>query len=115
MTIKNALAGIAVSNFAVAVSWYERVLDRPADTLPMADLAEWKFGEGGWIQVFKDATRAGSSSVTLVVESLDRALEALRAQGVMIGATTSSRYVKTAIVNDPDGNQIVLAEPQGAG
>ena len=115
MNIKNALAGIAVSNFAVAVSWYERVLDRPADTVPMAGLAAWKFGGGGWIQVFKDATRAGSSSVTFEVDSLERALEALRAQGVMIGARTSSSYVKTAIVNDPDGNQIVLAEPQEGG
>lgn len=35
------LAGIAVADFDAAVSWYERLLGRPADDLPMGGLAEW--------------------------------------------------------------------------
>jgi hypothetical protein len=37
----------------------------------MAGFAEWKLADGGWIQVFQDKERAGSSSVTFLVSDLD--------------------------------------------
>ena len=80
----------------------------------MPEVAEWRFPKGGWLQVFQDGRRAGSSSTTLVVSSLDEQLSELKTKGIAIGQTTATRMVKTAIVTDPDGNQIVFAEALSA-
>ena len=110
MPIINALAGIMVSDLEVAVSWYERLLDRPADTRPMEGLAEWRMPEGAWIQVYEDQERAGHSSVTFAVTEFEDHLDHLKAKGIPIVATTRSDYVKTATVKDPSGNRVVFAE-----
>ena len=106
----NALAGIMVSDLTAAEAWYEQLLSRPADARPMQDLAEWKLADGGWIQVFQDKERAGSSSVTFLVSGLDDQVAALKAKGISIDSTTTSDYVKTATVTDPAGNRVVFAE-----
>ena len=110
MTAKNALAGVAVRDLARAVAWYERLLGRAPDARPMEEVAEWEFSKGGWLQVFQDTKRAGSSSVTLVEDNLDERLVDLGAKGINIGPTSKSDYVNTAIISDPDGNRIVFAE-----
>jgi hypothetical protein len=69
MAIVNALAGM-VSDLTTAEAWYEQLLSRPADARPMEGLAEWKLADGGWIRVFQDKERAGSSSVTFLVSGL---------------------------------------------
>jgi hypothetical protein len=98
MAIVNALAGIMVSDLTTAEAWYEQLLSRPADARPMEGLAEWELADGGWIQVFQDKERAGSSSVTFVVSGLDDQLAELKAKGISIERTTTSDYVKTATV-----------------
>jgi predicted enzyme related to lactoylglutathione lyase len=110
MAIINALAGIMVGDLTTAEAWYEDVLARPADSRPMEGLAEWKLANGGWIQVFQDKERAGSSSVTFLVSGLDDQLAELKAKGISIDRTTTSDYVKTATVSDPAGNRVVFAE-----
>ena len=70
MTIKNALASIAVKDLAAAVRWYKRVLGKPPDARPMAEVAEWKFDRGGWLQVYQLPERAGKGSLTLAVSNL---------------------------------------------
>jgi hypothetical protein len=59
MSIDNALASVPVKNLQAAVAWYEQVLERPADSRPMPEVAEWKFPRGGWLQVSQLAERAG--------------------------------------------------------
>jgi predicted enzyme related to lactoylglutathione lyase len=108
--ITNSLAGIAVGNLDAAISWYERLLGRAADSRPMPEVAEWSFAKGGWIQLFADGERRGSSSVTLVVDDMDAQLRSLKEKKIPIGPTTAGEKVKTAIVTDPDGNQIVFAQ-----
>ena len=73
-------------------------------------MAEWKIADGGWIQVFQDTERAGSSSVTFLVSGLDDQLSELTAKGISIERTTTSDYVKTVTVTDPAGNRVVFAE-----
>ena len=84
MAIVNALAGIMVSDLTTAEAWYEQLLSRPADARPMEGLAEWQLADGGWIQVFQDKERAGSSSVTFLVNGLDDQVAALKARGISI-------------------------------
>ena len=66
--------------------------------------------DGGWIQVFQDKERAGSSSVTFLVSGLDDQLAELKTKGISIERTTTSDYVRTATVTDPAGNRVVFAE-----
>ena len=110
MTVKNALAGVAVKDLDAAIPWYQRLLDRSPDARPMQEVAEWEFSGGGWMQVFQDPDRAGSSSVTLVDNDVDVRLADLKAKGITIDSTSSSDDVKTAIISDPDGNRIVFAQ-----
>lgn len=108
MPITNALAGVAVENIGAAITYYERLFGRPADARPLSDVAEWKFSTGGWVQVFTDADRAGSSLVTLIVDDLSDLLEELATQGIKPIARRNGDFAKTAIFRDPDGNQIVF-------
>ncbi len=110
MPIRNVLAGVAVRDLQTAIPWYARLLGRKADSQPMPEVAEWKFDRGGWLQVFHDEKRAGASSCTLAVDDLDATLEALRRDGVSVGRKTETKSVRTALLEDPDGNRIVVAQ-----
>ncbi|MCY1552882.1 hypothetical protein D9M68_893110 [compost metagenome] len=112
LTITNALAGIAVEDINEAMEFYERLFGRPADARPMGDVAEWKLPGGGWVQVVGDADRAGASMLTLVVDDIAEDLGRLALHGVMPVAKSVGDFFKTAKFRDPDGNQIVLSQPQ---
>ena len=112
MAIKNSLAGVAVTDLDAAARWYEVVIGRPG-TRPMPEVIEWSFDGGGGLQVFCDPDRAGTSSVTLVVDDRDAQVAALEKKKVMVAEKSESSEVDTAFVFDPDGNRIVLAQPKG--
>jgi len=108
MSFDNALASVPVRDVDTAAEWYARLLDRPPSR-PMDEVAEWKFDDGGGLQVYQAPERAGGGSVTLVVTEVERHADALRALGVDADVGGSER-VKTVMVKDPDGNSIALAE-----
>lgn len=110
MSIRNAIASLAVRDTDAAVAWYEKLLARPADSRPMPELAEWKFEGGGWLQVYRGPERAGSGSVTLAVTSLDEQISILRTGGFHPGEPIISEKVKVVMIKDPDGNSIAFAE-----
>lgn len=110
MTIKNAIASLAVRDMSASVEWYQRLFGRPADSLPMAELAEWKFERGGWLQIYQNAERAGLGSVTLAVSSLDEQVSDLEKAGLGAGRPMISEKVKVVMIKDPDGNSIAFAE-----
>lgn len=112
MTIKNILAGVAVSDFETAVAWYQQLIGRRPDDEPMPGFAEWEFEKGGWLQVFKDVERAGCASVTLVENNLEERLADLQQKKIVVVKQSAKDQVKTAIINDADGNQLVFAEAQ---
>ena len=109
MSIENALAGVAVRHLESAAAWYEQLIGRAGEQ-PMREVFEWLLPSGGVLQVFEDAGRGGSSSVMFSVTGIDNHLENLSARGIEIGKVTRSEVVTTAILEDPDGNQVVLAE-----
>jgi hypothetical protein len=61
MRIKNVLASVAVRNLSQSSQWYEKLFGRPADSRPMAEVAEWKFEGGGWLQVYQLPECAGQA------------------------------------------------------
>ena len=110
MSIDNALAGVPVKNLQAAVAWYEQVLERPADSRPMPEVAEWKFPHGGWLQVYQLAERAGCGSFTLAVTDIDEIITRARKLGIDTSQKSSSPKVKTLMITDPDGNHIAFAQ-----
>ena len=109
MSVTNALAGVAAKDLAASAKWYARLIGETGNQ-PMKEVYEWSLPAGGVLQVFEDADRAGSSSVTLSVTDLDHHVATLAEQGIQASSRTSSDVVSTAIIRDPDGNQVVLAE-----
>ena len=107
-TVLCVLAGVAVRDLDAALPWYERLLGK--GERPMKEVCEWRLPRGGCLQLFADGQRAGRSSVTFAVSDLAAQLTSLRARDIPVGSTTATSAVKTAIVEDPDGNQIVFAE-----
>jgi len=110
MSIKNALASVAVKDLNSSVKWYEKVLGKPPDSRPMPEVAEWKFERGGWLQVYQLPDRAGRGSFTLAVTSLADHVVQLEKLGINTGQRSSGGQVKTLMITDLDGNHIAFAE-----
>ena len=80
--------------------------------LPNDDEAAWQLTGGGWLYVLRDADRAGSGVVTLLVDDLDERLAATAARGIALGAVeTIAGSVRTTWITDPDGNRVQIAQP----
>ncbi|MDX3115566.1 VOC family protein [Streptomyces scabiei] len=111
MDIARVLMVAPVTKVDEAVVWYETLLGRPADTRPMPSLADWHLTVGGWLHVFEDAERAGSTLLNLEVPDLDEALAQLKQRGLQTGPVqTGGTRTRFAALHDPDGNRITLLE-----
>lgn len=109
MKVTNVLAAIAVRDLASASEWYSALFARPHDAAPMDGLVEWSFPGGGWLQVFVDAERAGTSSITLVVDDIEAARTSLAAAGHESEWTFDGPVTSGTVIRDPDGNRVVFA------
>jgi predicted enzyme related to lactoylglutathione lyase len=109
-SIDNAIASMAVKDLKTAIAWYEQLLGKPPDSLPMPEVAEWKFPRGGWLQVNQLPERAGHGSCTLAVSSIAEMTASVENLGIDTSQRTSGEKVKTLMITDPDGNHIAFAE-----
>lgn len=112
MTLTNVLAGLPVDSLADSLVFYEYLFGRTADARPMKDVAEWKLPGGGWVHVMTDEDRAGAGVVMLIVDDLAEELARLETFGIKPVAKSIGDFFKTAKLRDPDGNQIILSQPQ---
>ena len=110
MKIENAIASVAVKDLRAASSWYEELFGRPADSTPMAEVAEWKFPRGGWLQVYQLPERAGAGSCTLAVDDIQGLIKHLESLGIDMSERSSTAQVKTVMITDPDGNHLAFAQ-----
>jgi predicted enzyme related to lactoylglutathione lyase len=110
VSIQNALASVAVKDLKSASQWYERLFRRAPDSKPMAEVAEWKFAQGGWLQVYQLPERAGKGSVTLAVSDLKQQIIELKECGISAGTPMQGPGVSVVMIKDPDGNSIAFAE-----
>jgi predicted enzyme related to lactoylglutathione lyase len=114
MAFRNVLASLAVRDLAQATKWYARLLGRAPDATPMAEVAEWKFERGGWLQVYQLPERAGSCSCTLVVDDIGQHIARLDELGLDTSQQARGGKVSKVMVTDPDGNHLALAEAHDA-
>jgi predicted enzyme related to lactoylglutathione lyase len=76
----------------------------------MAEVAEWKFPRGGWLQVYQLPERAGAGSCTLAVDDIDRLIAHLQSLGIDTSERPSTAKVRTVMITDPDGNHLAFAQ-----
>ncbi len=107
--VEHTLAVVAVSDLDAARKWYERLIGASPTNVPMPSLVEWRTSEAGWLQVFHDPERAGSSMANLSVGDLDATADEVRSRGIEVGEIVEAdRGVRLATAHDPDGNAITL-------
>ena len=109
MSIDHVLAVVPVSDIERSRRWYEALVGRPEDNHPMETLVEWRITEAGWVQIFHDPDRAGSTLLNFAVDDLDSQAAELTARGLELDEIqTANKGVRTASITDPDGNRITF-------
>jgi len=109
MTVRNALASVAVKDLERATAWYEKLLGAPASR-PMTEVSEWHFQGGGGLQVYRLPERAGSCSATLAVDDIDAEVAKLQELNVRADRLPENERVRVVMIKDPDGNSIAMAQ-----
>lgn len=112
MPVITVLPALAVARFDTAVDWYERLLGRPADGAPMEGVVEWRFDGSASLQLVHDPEHTGGGRVTLVVDDIERHVAGLAERGLQAGPVDpEAEEARTATIVDPEGNQIIFAQP----
>lgn len=109
MTVNNVFASVPVKDLGAAQTWYARVLGRPADNIPMPEVAEWGFPGGGWLQVYLGPERAGGGSFTLAVDDMQQTLHDLEVLEIDTRNQSHGERTQTVMIKDPDGNSLAFA------
>ena len=109
MTVRNALASVAVKDLDRATAWYEKLLGAPASR-PMTEVSEWHFQGGGGLQVYHLPERAGSCSATLAVDDIEAEVAKLQQLNVRAYRLPENTRVRVLMLKDPDGNSIAMAQ-----
>jgi glyoxylase I family protein len=107
MSIDHVLAVIPVADFEAAHAWYERLFGRLADNLPMEGrLVEWRVTDSGWVQVTRDADRAGWALLNFALDDLDQHVADVSGRRLAPGAIeTVNKGVQLSAIRDPEGTR----------
>jgi catechol 2,3-dioxygenase-like lactoylglutathione lyase family enzyme len=103
MRVTHAFAGIPVADLDTAVDWYSRLLGRPPDMRPHDREVVWHLRDGASIYVVVDVQRAGNALVTVAVDDLGSH-----------PSQSGPGGMPTAVLRDPDGNEVKLFVDPGA-
>jgi predicted enzyme related to lactoylglutathione lyase len=112
LAVTTAFAVVPSADLAAARAWWTRLLGREPDRVPMPSDVEWLFPAGGGLQLVDDLEQAGAGSVTLGVDDIDGDLAEAAGRGVEVpqAQTVPSGQFRIAMLRDPDGNNVVLAQ-----
>jgi hypothetical protein len=106
----HVFAGLPVSDYAAARSWYELLLGRPPDRLPKQGEAVWRLTDTSLIYVVEDKARAGAALLTIALDGLDGQLSKLADCGISARIELLANGLRKATVQDQDGNEIGFFE-----
>jgi hypothetical protein len=106
MTV-DLFAGIAVSDYATALTWYEKLLGSPPAFFPNDAEAVWEIAEHRYLYIEHLPAKAGHAMHTLFVDDFDERTAAIAGRGLTPATQeTYGNGVRKAIYADPDGNEI---------
>jgi predicted enzyme related to lactoylglutathione lyase len=100
-------AGISVSDYEGALTWYERLLGSPPSFVAHATEAVWELAEHRFVFIEEQVKDAGHAQHTIFVDDLDALVEQIAGRGLdPVERETYSNGVRKATYRDPDGNEI---------
>ena len=100
-------AGIPVTEYAVALPWYEQFFGAQPSFLPNDTEAVWEVAEHRYIYIVQEPERAGNALVLSFVDDLDDRVATIARRG--IEPARRERYDSGAvkvIYRDAEGNEI---------
>ncbi|MFF0746339.1 VOC family protein [Streptomyces sp. NPDC004111] len=101
-------AGIPVTDYAAALSWYQRFFGREPSLLPHDTEAVWEVAEHRYVYIVEDPERAGNALVLSFVDDLDERVAAVARRGIEPAKREVFGDVHKVIYRDEDGNEISL-------
>jgi catechol 2,3-dioxygenase-like lactoylglutathione lyase family enzyme len=100
-------AGLAVSDYRRALTWYGRLLGSEPAFYPNATEAVWELAEHRYLYIEELPDRAGHALHTVFVDDLDERVKSIGARGIEPSSQeTYGNGVRKVIYRDPDGNEI---------
>jgi catechol 2,3-dioxygenase-like lactoylglutathione lyase family enzyme len=100
-------AGVPVSDYKVALAWYERLLGSSPSFVPHPTEAVWELEEHRSIFIVEHVEHAGHAMHTIFVDDLDGLIADIATRGLEpVERETYSNGVRKATYRDPDGNEI---------
>ena len=100
-------AGIRVSDYETAKSWYEQLLGTEPSFMPHATEAVWELAERRWLFIVEDADGAGRATHTIFVDDLDGRVADIASRGLEPDELeTYPGKARKVIYRDADGNEI---------
>jgi catechol 2,3-dioxygenase-like lactoylglutathione lyase family enzyme len=100
-------AGLPVSDYQRALTWYERLLGSEPAFVPNATEAVWELAEHRYLYIEELPERAGHAMHTVFVDDLEQRVESIAARGIQPATReTYGNGVRKVTFRDPDGNEI---------
>ena len=99
-------AGIAVADYAAALSWYEQLFGSPPTFHAHETEAVWGLAEHRSVFVERQPERAGHARHLIFVDDLDAIVAQIAERGLTpVDRGTYSNGVRKATYRDPEGNE----------
>ncbi len=100
-------AGIPVTDFAVALKWYEQLLGFPPTFFPHDTEAVWELADHRYVYIVQESKHAGHARHTFFVAGLDAVVTQITERGLdpAIQETYANGVRKITYLDD-DGNEI---------
>jgi len=100
-------AGLAVSDYQRALTWYERLPGSEPAFFPNATKAVRELAGHRYLYIEELPERAGHALHTVFAGDLDERVESIGARGIEPASqATYGNGVRKVIYRDPDGNEI---------
>jgi predicted enzyme related to lactoylglutathione lyase len=100
-------AGIPVTDYATALTWYEKLLGSPPSFFPHDTEAVWELAEHRSVFIVQQPDHAGHAMHTVIVDDLDTLMAEMAERGLEPAKQeTYANGVRKATYVDPDGNEI---------
>jgi hypothetical protein len=107
-------AGIRVSDYQSARSWYERLLGGEPTFIAHETEAVWEVDEDRHLFIEEDTQNPGGALITIFIDDLEARVAAIAARGIEPAErVTYTNGVRKALYRDADGNEIGFGGPPG--
>jgi hypothetical protein len=98
-----------VTDYVMALPWYEKLLGKPPSFFPTDSEAVWELADHRFLYIVELPQRAGLSVMLMFVDDLDGYVAAISARGIEPAQQlTLGNGVRKVTYRDADGNEISL-------